>query len=176
MIPWKDVASRSHSSGEFIVSHGPLVSRTGNSGTACDEQGYQPLRVGELRDAAPEGSSGSVSTMGHGTQIFKVELWTMADGEYGRWPFGANEPVVFTVNVTAAGHSTSESTSGARSHHFLLNNRECTTAPYWRANCRCFVNQTSKLILLPCYSRKMMVASNRHENLYWFKPEPYIQS
>ena len=43
-------------------------------------------------------------------------------------------------------------------------------------NCRCFVNQTSKLIQLPCYSRKTMVASNIHEDLYWFRPEPYVQS
>jgi hypothetical protein len=42
--------------------------------------------------------------------------------------------------------------------------------------CRCFVNQTSKLIRLPCCSRKMMVASKRHEDLYWFRPEPYVQS
>jgi len=24
------------------------------------------------------------------------------------------------------------------------------------------------------YSRKTMVASKRHENLYWFRPEPYV--
>jgi hypothetical protein len=29
--------------------------------------------------------------------------------------------MVFMVDVTAAGHSTSESTDGARSHRFLLN-------------------------------------------------------
>jgi hypothetical protein len=43
-------------------------------------------------------------------------------------------------------------------------------------NCRCFLNRTSKIIRLPCSSRKMMVASNRHEDLYWFRPEPYVQS
>ena len=26
------------------------------------------------------------------------------------------------------------------------------------------------------YSRKTMVESNRHEDLYWFRPEPYVQS
>ena len=40
--------------------------------------------------------------------------------------------------------------------------------------CQCFINQTSKLIRLPCCFRKTMVASNRHEDLYWFRPEPYI--
>ena len=42
---------------------------------------------------------------------------------------------------------------------------------YW-----CFVDQTSKLIRLPRCSRKTMVASNRHKDLYWFRPEPYVQS
>ena len=40
--------------------------------------------------------------------------------------------------------------------------------------CQCFINQTSKFIRLPRCSRKMMVASKRHEDLYWFRPEPYI--
>jgi hypothetical protein len=34
------------------------------------------------------------------------------------------------MDVTAVDHSTSESTSGAKSHHFLLNNRECAIVPY----------------------------------------------
>ena len=68
--------------------------------------------------------------MGHGTQISKVEVQTVAAGGCGRWPFGADEPIVFMVNVIAAGHSSSESTCGARSHRFLLNNRECATVPY----------------------------------------------
>ena len=42
--------------------------------------------------------------------------------------------------------------------------------------CRCFVNRTSKFIRLPYCSRKMMVASKRHEDLYWFRTEPYAQS
>ena len=41
--------------------------------------------------------------------------------------------------------------------------------------CRCFINRTSKFIRLPRCSRKTMVAYNRHEDLYWFRPEPYIQ-
>jgi hypothetical protein len=68
--------------------------------------------------------------MGHGSQISKVEVWIVAYGGGGRWPIGTNEPVAFTVDVTAVGHSTSESTSGARSHLFLLNNQECATVPY----------------------------------------------
>ena len=40
VAPKKDVAGRGHSSGEFIVSRGPLVSRTGNLAIACDERGY----------------------------------------------------------------------------------------------------------------------------------------
>ena len=42
--------------------------------------------------------------------------------------------------------------------------------------CQCFVNRTSKFIRLPHCSRKTMVASKRHENLFWFKPKPYVQS
>jgi hypothetical protein len=33
------------------------------------------------------------------------------------------------ADVAVVGHSVSESTDGARSHHFLLNNQECATAP-----------------------------------------------
>jgi len=43
-------------------------------------------------------------------------------------------------------------------------------------SCRCFVNWTSKFIQLSRCSRKTMVASKRDEDLYWFKPEPYVQS
>jgi hypothetical protein len=42
--------------------------------------------------------------------------------------------------------------------------------------CQCFINRTSKLIRLPRYSRKTMVAFKRYEDLYWFRPEPYVQS
>ena len=54
----------------------------------------------------------------------------MTKGERGRWPFDADELMVFMMDVAAMGHSTSESTDGARSHRFLLNNRECATIPY----------------------------------------------
>jgi hypothetical protein len=54
----------------------------------------------------------------------------MAYGGHGRWPVGADEPIVFMVDVTATGHSTSESTGSARSHRFLHNNREGVTIPY----------------------------------------------
>jgi hypothetical protein len=54
----------------------------------------------------------------------------VAYGGCGRWPIGADEPVVFTVDVAAACQSTNESIGGARSHRFLLNNRECATVPY----------------------------------------------
>ena len=40
--------------------------------------------------------------------------------------------------------------------------------------CRCFVNQTTKFIRMPCYSRKTMVASKRHKELYWFRLKPYV--
>ena len=43
-------------------------------------------------------------------------------------------------------------------------------------SCRCFINWTSKFIQLSRCSRKTMVASKRDEDLYWFKPEPYVQS
>ena len=68
--------------------------------------------------------------MDHGTQISKVEVWTMADGGRGCWPIRADEPIVFMVDVTTMGHSTGEFTGSARSHRFLLNSRECATVPY----------------------------------------------
>ena len=43
VVPLKDVADRGHSLGEFVVNRFPLVSRTGNLATACDERGYYPL-------------------------------------------------------------------------------------------------------------------------------------
>jgi hypothetical protein len=66
--------------------------------------------------------------MSHGTQISEVEVWVMADGEREHWPVGTDEPIVFIVYVTTVGHSTSQSTSGVRSHRLLLNKRECATA------------------------------------------------
>ena len=54
----------------------------------------------------------------------------MAEDGHGRWPFDAGKSIVFMADVAAAGHSTSEFTDDARSHRFLLNNRECATIPY----------------------------------------------
>jgi hypothetical protein len=95
-----------------------------------DERGYWPPYVGDLWDAAAWGSSKSVSTVGHGTQISVVEVWAMAVGRHGCWPISTDEPKVFTADVATMGHSASESTNGMRSHRFLLNNQECTTVPY----------------------------------------------
>ena len=58
-----------------------------------------------------------------------AEVWVVAVGGCGRWPFDVSEQIVFTVDVAIVGHSTSESTSSARSHRFLLNKRECETVP-----------------------------------------------
>jgi hypothetical protein len=71
-----------------------------------------------------------VSAAGHGTYIFMTEVWAMAIGEHGRWPSDASELIVFTADVATMGHSTSESSDGAWSHRFLLNNQECVTIPY----------------------------------------------
>ena len=35
---------------------------------------------------------------------------------------------------------------------------------------------TSEFIRMSRCSKKMIVASKRHEELYWFKPEPYVHS
>jgi hypothetical protein len=44
---------------------------------------------------------------------------------------------------------------------------EVLTAPFSEEEvCRCFVNRTIKFIRLSRCSRKTMVASNRHEDLY----------
>jgi hypothetical protein len=122
VVSQRDVAGQGHSSGKFVMSRGSLVSQMGDLAIACNERGCWSLWVGVLCDAAPESSSTSVSTMGHGTQTSKVGVWTVAEGEHGRWPVGADEPIVFVVDVTTAGHSTSESTGSARSHRFVLNN------------------------------------------------------
>ena len=52
------------------------------------------------------------------------------EGGRGRWPFGADELVVFVVDMAAVGHSMSKSIDGVSSHRFLLNKRECVTVPY----------------------------------------------
>ena len=93
-------------------------------------EGTAPPYVGNLWDAATEGSSKSVSAVDCGVQISDVEVWTVAEGGHGRWPSEASELIVFVADVAAMGHSASESTIGARSHRFLLNKRECTTIPY----------------------------------------------
>ena len=77
-----------------------------------------------------KGSSESVSIVDRRIQFSRVEVWTAAEGGRGRWPFDADELIVFMVDVATVGHSTSESTNSARSHRFILNNRECATIPY----------------------------------------------
>ena len=72
------------------------------------------------------------------------------------------------------GRSTGESINGARSHRFLRNNQECVTVPYLAHQLLVFCRPTSKFIRMPRYSRKTMVASKRHEDLYWFRSEPYV--
>ena len=59
-----------------------------------------------------------------------LEVWAVAVGGRGRWPFDASELIVLMADVAAVGHSMGESTDGARSHRFLLNKRECATVPY----------------------------------------------
>jgi len=70
----------------------------------------------------------------------------MTEGRRGRWPFDASELIVFMVDVATVGHFASESTNDVRSKCFMLNNESERLFPTWRANCRCFVNQTSKFI------------------------------
>jgi hypothetical protein len=67
VVSQKDVDGRDHSSGEYVVSHGPFVSWMGNLAMARDKRGYWPLWVDELQDADPVVSFESASTMGHGT-------------------------------------------------------------------------------------------------------------
>ena len=71
-----------------------------------------------------------MSDVNHEVQISRAEVQAMAKGGRGRWPFDADELIVFMADVATVGHSTSESTDGARSHRFLLNKRECVTIPY----------------------------------------------
>ena len=68
--------------------------------------------------------------MDRGIQISRVNVRAMVEGGHGRWPFDADELVVFMVDVAAMGRSMSESTIGVRSHRFLLNKQECATVPY----------------------------------------------
>ena len=95
-----------------------------------DERGFWPPYIGELWDAAIGGSSENMSATNHGTQISRVEVRAMAKSGRRRGPIDVNELIVFMADVAAVGHSMGESTDGARSHRFLLNNRECVTVPY----------------------------------------------
>ena len=61
--------------------------------------------------------------MDHRALISRVDVRAMAKGGRGRWPFGVDGLIVFVVDVAVVGHSTSESTSGARSHRFLQQSR-----------------------------------------------------
>jgi hypothetical protein len=63
-----------------------------------------------------------MSAIDHVVQIPRTEFWGAANGGSGRYPFDIGELIVFTMDVATVGHSTSESSNGARSHHFLLNN------------------------------------------------------
>ena len=83
-------------------------------------EGTSPLG-GELQDATIGGSFESVFTVGYMSWISMVEVWVIATGDRGCWPFDTDELVVSTVDVAAMGHSASESADGARGHHFLLN-------------------------------------------------------
>ena len=94
---------------------------------AGGEGGYWPTYIGELWDAASKGSSESVSVVDHGILNSRTKVWATTKGERRRWLFDADELIVFMVDVATVGHSMSESTDGVRSHHFLLNNRECAT-------------------------------------------------
>jgi hypothetical protein len=76
--------------------------------------------------------------------------------------------------VAARGRAKSESDVSVGSHHFLLNYQECAIVPYLARQQSCFVNWTSKYMRLLYCSRKMMIASNRHKDLYWFRPKPYV--
>jgi hypothetical protein len=129
MFSQKDVASQGHSLGESALSHGPLAPWVEDLAMADGERGYWPPCVGELWDATTEGSSESASTVDHRVQISKVEVQSAPEGKLRCWPSGADELIVFVADVAVVGHSASESTDGARSHHFLLNNQECATAP-----------------------------------------------
>jgi hypothetical protein len=65
-----------------------------------------------------------VSAIDRRVQISEAEVWSMAKGECRRWPSGACELIVFVADVATVGHSMSKSTDGARSHRYLVNNRE----------------------------------------------------
>ena len=54
-------------------------------------------------------------------RISMAEVWVVAAGRCGCWPFDADELVVFTADVAVVGHSTIESTDSVRCHRFLLN-------------------------------------------------------
>jgi len=75
-----------------------------------------------------------------------LEVWAVAVGGRGRWPFDGSELIVLMADVAAVGHSTSESTNDARSHRFLLNNQERATVPYLARQLSVFCRPTSKFV------------------------------
>jgi hypothetical protein len=95
-----------------------------------NERGLWPSYVGKLWDATTMDSFKSVSAVDRWVQIFRLEVWDAAKGRRMRWPSDAGTLIVFSVDVATVGHSASESTNGARSHRFLLNNQECVTVTY----------------------------------------------
>ena len=80
------MAIAGHSLGKLAMSHGPLASWVEVLAMASDEGGHLSPYVGELWDAASEGSSESVSAMNHGVQISRVEFRAMIQGGRGRCP------------------------------------------------------------------------------------------
>ena len=50
--------------------------------------------MGALWDAAPKGSSESMSVVDHGIQTYGMEVRVAPKGGRGRWPFGAVNRVV----------------------------------------------------------------------------------
>ena len=99
----------------------------------------------------------------------------MAEDEHGRWHFDADELGIPMTDAATMGRSMGESIIGARSHRFLLNN-ECATIPYLSRQLSVFCKPTSEFIRMSHCCRKTMVASKRHEELYWFRLEPYVLS
>ena len=68
-------------------------------------------------NTATGGKYESVSAASYMSWISMVEVRVIAMG--GCCPFDANELIVFPMDVVTVGHSTSEFTGSARSHHFL---------------------------------------------------------
>jgi hypothetical protein len=94
----------------------------------------------------------------------------------GWWPVDVDKLEASEAGAATGGRTKSKSDVGAGSHRFLLNNRECVTVPYLARQLSVFCRLTSKFIQISHCSRKTMVAFKRHDELYWFRPEPYDQS